>query len=98
LAVTLELGLAQCDESFEIGRRSCSIHEAKSLVDFEIEDIARLLKQIERMETPAQLDEDEPYAAEKPGPLEAQVFTIAHSSSGMTQHPAKQQPSQGTKA
>ena len=86
--IALELRLPHGDQPTQVGGRRRPLDETEHLLDFEVEDVARIVERRRGVKLPAQLDDDQPDAAEQPCPLEAQVLAIAHPGRRVPEHPA----------
>ena len=93
--VSPELALAQRRERAQVGRRGAALDKSQHFVDFEIEDVARVVEHIERVEPPADLEKDAADAAEQPRALEPQVFAIANPPLRVPQDPREDDAPQG---
>src|SRR5574341_1786403 len=83
------LRFAQGDEAFEIGAGSGPFYESENFVHFQIKDVAGCFKQVECMESFADLHKYPPDVAEHPGSFEAQILTVAYPGAGMAEYPAE---------
>src|SRR6185436_5668637 len=75
--------------------RRTAVHKRQHFVDLEIEDVARVVEQIESAQPTSDLEKDPPYSSEETRPLEAQILAVADASTRVTEHPAEDDVPQG---